>query len=61
MLYEFYYYMALSGSLCISVVGMLYYYNRPLFNRGIGKISWSACTLYHNITTKIPMLFLSYS
>ena len=50
MLYEFCYIMALGGTLCISLAGLTFYINRPLFNRTVYKTAWKGINVYHDIT-----------
>jgi len=49
MLYEFCYYLALSGTFCMTVAGLTYHFNRNLFNNVVKKLTWSGLTIYHEL------------
>lgn len=57
MLYELCYYIALSGSLCLSLVGLTYHFNRPLFNQTVAKVTWNGLNVYHDITTFVSAFY----
>ena len=51
MLYELCYFMAIGGSFLMTVTSIVYYLNRPLFNRVVSKVTWHGLYAYHNILT----------
>ena len=57
MLYELCYYVALSGSFCLSLVGLTYHFNRPFFNQTLAKVTWNGLNVYHDITTYISTFY----
>jgi hypothetical protein len=57
MLYELCYYLALSGSLCLSAAGLTYHFNRPLFNQTVRKVAWKGLNVYHDITTFVSAFY----
>jgi len=53
MFYTFCYYTALAGSFGISLAGITFYFNRPLFDNASRRIAWKGLEFYHDITTFI--------
>ena len=51
MLYEFCYYLALTGTLCITAAGATYYYNKNAFYKIASAIGTNGLYLYHDIIT----------
>lgn len=50
MLYTLCYYTALAGSFGISVAGITFYFNRPLFDNISRRVVWKGLEVYHDIT-----------
>ncbi len=50
MLYTLCYYTALAGSFGISLAGITFYFNRPLFDDVSRRMAWKGLELYHDIT-----------
>jgi len=51
MIYSLCYYTALVGSFGISLAGMTFYFNRPLFDDVSRRIAWKGLEFYHDLTT----------
>ena len=51
MLYEFCYYLALTGSVCVTAAGATYYYNKKVFYKIASAIGTNGLYLYHDIIT----------
>ena len=50
MLYTLCYYTALAGSFGISLAGITFYFNRPLFDDVSRRMAWKGLEFYHDIT-----------
>ena len=50
MFYTLCYYTALAGSFGISLAGITFYFNRPLFDDVSRRMAWKGLELYHDIT-----------
>jgi len=53
MFYTLCYYTALAGSFGISLAGITFYFNRPLFDDVSRRMAWKGLEFYHDITTFI--------
>lgn len=56
MLYEFCYYIALTGTACMACAGMTWYFNRPMFDDITRRVGWRSLEIYHDVTTFISSL-----
>ena len=50
MFYTLCYYTALAGSFGISLAGITFYFNRPLFDDVSRRMAWKGLEFYHDIT-----------
>ena len=58
-MYTLCYYTALAGSFGISLAGMTFYFNRPLFDDMSRRIAWKGLEFYHDITIFIENIMKS--